>query len=233
MKKLWILAASLVFVSAGAAVEAAGPIDGEVGAIYWNSEFDSSGVAALASDAGSAGFRAQLWLFNKYGVKAGMYRTDLDDFTSIETSNYTSVDVMWRPLSPTQNNYLAVGLGWQQMELNTIGLQGDTSGVRVNVDGRVGLGKILFFYGEGSYLPSLGDATASTPSLGQFESMSGYEYEVGVSWKVFPFVQLRAGYRMHSVDFTQTGLDPLLGFGTEMEGTAESSGILAGLTFNF
>ena len=233
MKKLWILVASFVLVGAGAAVEAAGPIDGEIGAIYWNSEFDSSGVAALASDAGSPGFRAQLWLFNKYGVKAGMYRTDLNDFTAIETSNYTSVDVMWRPLSPTQNNYLAVGLGWQQMDLNTIGLQGDTNGVRVNVDGRLGLGKIVFAYGEASYLPSLSDATASTPGFGQFGSMSGYEYEFGVSVKPFPFVQLRAGYRMHSVDFNQTGLDPLLGFGTEMEGTAESSGILAGLTFNF
>ncbi|NIM61698.1 MAG: hypothetical protein GTO30_08605, partial [Acidobacteria bacterium] len=71
-----------------------------------------------------------------------MYRTDLDDFAAIETSDYTSVDVMWRPFSPTQNNYVAVGLGWQQMDLNTIGLQGDTGGVRVNVDGRIGLGKI-------------------------------------------------------------------------------------------
>jgi opacity protein-like surface antigen len=233
MKKLWILGASLVFASSATSVQAAGPIDGEIGAIYWNSEFDSSGVAALASDSGSPGFRAQLWLFNKYGVKAGMYRTDLDDFGSIETSNYTSVDVMWRPLSPTQNNYLAVGLGWQEMDLHTIGLQGDTSGVRLNVDGRVGLGKIIFAYGEASYLPKLSDAAASTPGFGQFESMSGYEYELGVSVKPFPFIQVRAGYRMHSVDFDQIGLDPLLGFGAQMKGTAESSGILAGLTFNF
>jgi len=233
MNKLWILAAGFVLVGAGTAIEAAGPIDGEVGAIYWNSDFDSSGVSALTSDAGSPGFRASLWLFNKYGVKAGVYRTDLDDFSAIETSNYTSLDFMWRPLSPTQNNYFAVGLGWQQMDLNTIGLEGDTYGVRLNVEGRVGLGKILFVYGEGSYLPSLDDATATTVRFGQFEDMSGYEYEVGVSWKMFPFVQLRGGYRMHSVDFSQTGLDPLLGFGTEMDGTAESSGFLAGLTFNF
>jgi hypothetical protein len=233
MKKLWILVASFVLVGAGTAIEAAGPIDGEVGAIYWNSDFDSSGVSALASDAGSPGFRASLWLFNKYGMKAGMYRTNLDDFSSIEASDYASLDFMWRPLSPTQNNYFAVGLGWQQMDLNTIGLEGDTSGVRVNVEGRVGLGKIVFAYGEGSYLPSLDDATATTVGFGQFESMSGYEYELGVSWKMFPFVQLRAGYRMHSIDFDQAGLDPLLGFGTEMAGTAESSGFLAGLTFNF
>ena len=233
MNKLGILAAGFVLAAAANVVDAAGPIDGEVGAIYWNSEFDSSGVAALASDAGSPGFRAQLWLFNKYGVKAGMYRTDLDDFAAIETSDYTSVDVMWRPFSPTQNNYVAVGLGWQQMDLNTIGLQGDTGGVRVNVDGRIGLGKIFFFYGEASYLPKLSDATAATPALGRFESMSGHEYELGVSVKPAPFVQLRAGYRTHSVDFSQTGLDPLLGFGTQLDGTAESSGFLAGLTFNF
>ncbi|NIL99866.1 MAG: hypothetical protein GTN89_02585 [Acidobacteria bacterium] len=232
MRKLAILVASLALVSA-TAVDAAGPVDGEIGAIYWNSEFDSSGVAALSSDSGSPGFRGQLWLFNKYGVKAGMYRADLDDFTAVETSDYTSVDLMWRPFSPTQNNYIAVGLGWQEMDLSTIGLQGDTSGIRINVDGRVGFGKILFAYGEASYLPALGDATATTPALGRFESMTGYEYELGVSVKTFPFMQFRAGYRMQSVDFDQTGLDPLLGFGTSMKGSAESSGILAGLTFNF
>ncbi len=82
MKKLWILAASFVLVGTGTAIEAAGPVDGEVGAIYWNSDFDSTGVASLASDAGSPGFRASLWLFNKCGVKAGVYRTDLDDFSA-------------------------------------------------------------------------------------------------------------------------------------------------------
>jgi opacity protein-like surface antigen len=231
MKKLLILAAILVLAPVTAL--AAGPVDGEIGAIYWNSEFDSTGAAALTSGAGSPGFRASLWMFNKYGIRAGMFRTDLDDFSNIETSDYTSLDFMWRPISPTQNNYFAVGLGWQDMDLNTIGLQGSTSGARVNVEGRLGLGKIVFAYGEGSYLPALDDAAASSVAYGRFEDLSGYEYEIGVSVKPAPFVQIRAGYRMHSLDFKQTGLDPLLGFGTEMNGTAESSGFLAGLTFNF
>ena len=231
MKQLLTLAAILVL--APAAALAAGPVDGEIGAIYWNSEFDSTGAAGLTSDAGTPGFRASLWMFNKYGIRAGMFRTDLDDFSNIETSNYTSLDFMWRPISPTQNNYFAVGLGWQDMDLNTIGLEGSTRGARVNVEGRLGLGKIVFAYAEGSYLPSLDDAAASTIGFGQFEDLSGHEYEIGVSVKPAPFMQIRAGYRMHSVDFSQTGMDPLLGFGTEMDGTAESSGILAGLTFNF
>ena len=233
MNKLLAVAAGLLLMSAGITTEAAGPIDGEIGAVYWNSEFDSTGAAALASDSGSPGFRASLWLFNHYGIKAGVYKTDLDDFTSIESSSYTSLDFMWRPLSPTQNNYLAFGVGWQEMDLNSIGLAGSTSGARVNVEGRVGLGKIFFAYGEGSYLPSLDDAAATLPALGQFQDLSGMEYEIGVSVKPAPFLNLRAGYRSHSVDFNQTGIDPLLGLGTSMKGTAESTGFLAGLIFNF
>lgn len=233
MKKLLAMTAGLMMVAAGATTQAAGPIDGEVGAVYWNSEFDSTGRSAMTSDAGSPGFRASLWLFNRYGIKAGIYQTDLDAFSSIESSNYTTLDVMWRAFSPTQNNYVAVGLGWQQMNLNSIYLAGSTSGARINVEGRVGLGRIVYAYGEGSYLPSLDDGVATLPGYGQFEDLSGHEYEVGISVKPAPFVNLRAGYRAHSIDFNQTGMDPNLGFGTEMAGTAESSGFLAGLVFNF
>ena len=84
-----------------------------------------------------------------------------------------------------------------------------------------------------AYLPSLDDGVATLPGYGQFEDLSGHEYEVGISVKPAPFVNLRAGYRVHSIDFNQTGMDPNLGFGTEMAGTAESSGFLAGLVFNF
>lgn len=226
-------AACLLWVASGPAASAAGPIDGEIGAIYWNSDFESTGVATLNSDAAAPGLRASLWLFNRYGVRAGTYRSDLDSYSSIDSSDSTSLDVLWRPISPTQNNYFAVGLGYQQMDLNSIGLSGDTTGARLSVEGRIGLGKIVFLYAEGAYAPRLDDAAADTPGFGQFEDLSGMEYEVGVSWKMFPFVQLRAGFRDQEVEFNQTGIDPLLGFGTQMEGTAESSGVLAGLTFNF
>lgn len=212
---------------------AAGPVDVEVGALYWHSDYSGSGVASLSSDAGSPAFRASLWLFNRYGVRAGVYRTDLDDFGSIENSDYTSVDFLWRPLSPTSNNYFAVGLGWQEMDLNAIGLEGDTSGLRVSAEGRVGLGTLFYLYGEGSYMPDLDEAVATTVGFGRFEDLSGQEYELGVSWKMAPFVNLRAGYRMHRVEFDQTGLDPMLGFGNAQSGTAESDGYLLGLVFNF
>jgi len=231
MKKLIFSAALLVLV-AGATAEAAGPVDGEIGAVWWNSEFDSTGATAMTDDAGAPGYRASLWLFNRYGIKAGMYEANLDPGVA-PASDYTSIDFMWRAFSPTQNNYVAVGLGWQQMDLLSIGIDGSTSGARINVEGRVGLGKIVFAYGEGSYLPSLDDASALDPMYGQFQDMSGMEYEVGISVKPAPFMNIRAGYRAHSVDFMQTGLDPLLGLGPDMDGSAESNGLLLGAVFNF
>ena len=228
-----ILFGALCLAMTALPAAAAGPVDGEFGAVYWLSDYDGSGVTALSSDSGSPAFRASLWLFDKYGVKAGVYRSDLDDVGAIEASSYTSIDVMWRPLSPTSNNYIAVGLGWQEMDLNAIGLEGDTSGARVSAEGRVGLGRLFYAYGEGAYMPDLDDANATTVGFGQFEDLSGYEYEAGISWKVAPFINVRAGYRVHSVDFNQTGLDPLLGFGSQFDGTAESSGFLMGARFNF
>jgi hypothetical protein len=60
----------------------------------------------------------------------------------------------------------------------------------------------VYAYGHGSYLPSLDD----TPAVGggTFEDMDGYEYELGVAWKMAPFISAHAGYRMTSIDFTQT-----------------------------
>jgi hypothetical protein len=233
MRSIRNLAALFVLLCTLPLSFAAGPVDAEIGAVYWNSEYSGSGVASLSSDAGSPAFRASLWLFNKYGVKAGVYKTDLQDFGAVEDSSYTSIDLLWRPLSPTSNNYLAVGLGWQEMDLNAIGLEGDTSGARITVEGRVGLGTLFYAYGEGSYMPDLDEAVATTIGLGRFEDLSGQELELGVSWKMAPFVNLRAGYRMHRVEFNQTGLDPLLGFGNAQSGTAESDGYLLGLVFNF
>ena len=78
---------------------ALGPIDGEVGAVWWANDFDSTGGAStLTADGDAPGFRAELWVYNKYGVRAGLYTSDLDDVNT-ENSDYMSVDLLWRPIS--------------------------------------------------------------------------------------------------------------------------------------
>ncbi len=227
MKTQSSLALGLFLILAAAPAAAMGPVDGEVGAVWWANEFDASdGASTLNADGDAPGFRAELWMFKKYGVRAGIYTSDLGD-VNMEDSDYMSLDLLWRPISPMENTFVAFGLGYQEMDLASIGLAGDTSGARVSAEGRFGLG-VVYLYGQASYLPELDDAPAVQAADGRFFDMSGMEYELGVSWKMAPFVNLRAGFREHSVDFTRE--DAL---SNRFDGTAESSGFLLGLTFNF
>jgi hypothetical protein len=212
---------------------AMGPVDGEIGAAWWANDFSASGNgSSVDASAGAPGFRAELWLFKRYGLRAERYSSDGADLGASST-DYTSVDFRWRAFSPTENNFLALGAGWQQMDMATLGLEGNTSGARLGLEGRVAAGGLFYFYGQGSYLPSLSDTPAVDPALGRFENMSGWEYEAGVSWKMFPFLSMRGGYRSQRVDFTRTGYEILPGEEDSMDGAVESSGFLLGLSFRF
>jgi opacity protein-like surface antigen len=217
----------LIAVLLSTPVLALGPVDGEIGAVWWANEFDSDGGAAnVSSDAGAPGFFAQLWFFDRFGLKASQYTSDLDD-VGADSADYTSVDAMWRPFSPSENNFIALGLGWEEMDLASIGLDGDTSGARVTVEGRIAVA-VVYFYGQGSYLPKLDDTPATVAADGVFEDLSSLELEAGVAWKVAPFIGLRGGYRSQKVDFTR-----IPEIGPELEGEVDSNGFFAGLNFRF
>ena len=206
---------------------AMGPVDGEIGAVWWANDQDSHyGDTTISADGGAPGYRAELWFVKRYGLRAERYSSDTGD-TGGGTSDYTSLDFMWRAFSPTENNYIAFGAGWQQIDLDMVGLAGETSGVRLAVEGRVALGGLFYIYGHGCYLPSLDDAIAADPAFGPLRNMDGSMLEAGVSWRMAPFVSMRAGYRRQDINFDTTLLD------VAIDGEAESSGYLLGLTFRF
>jgi hypothetical protein len=189
----------LLGLTFGAPLFAAGPIDGEVSAVWWANDFETkSQTATTSEDAGAPGLRAELWMLERYGVRACQYGSDP---SGSDGADYTSVDVMWRAFSPTENNFVALGLGWQQMDID--GLADETSGMRVALEGRVGLMDMLYAYGHGSYLPSLDDVDAVDPTFGRYRDLDAYEYELGVAWNAAPFVNVHAGYRVNNVSFTQ------------------------------
>ena len=205
---------------------AAGPIDGEVGAVYWAPDMAvTQGTSAMSAAATTPGLRAELWFIERYGLRVATYRSELDD-VNLESSNQTNLDFIWRVVSFSRNNYFALGAGWQLMDIAAIGLQ-DTSGARVDVDARVAATKWMYFYGQGAYLPSLEDTTAIDPIVGEFTDMEGFEWEIGVAFEPAPFISIRAGYRDCSLDFTR------LVTGTQIPGTVESSGYLLGLGVTF
>jgi hypothetical protein len=218
----------MVLVSALVAVlpaAAAGPIDGEVGAVYWSSNFDVNGATA---DATAPGLRAELWFVERYGLRAATYRSELDG-ADLESSDSANVDFIWRVVSVSRNNYFALGAGWQQMDIAAIGLQ-DTSGARLDADARIAVTKWFYFYGQGAYLPSLEDAASLHPAGGRFENMEAYEFEVGFAFEPTRFLSVRGGYRDCSLDYTRLGFDTQ---GTELPGTVQSSGFLLGLGIYF
>ena len=235
MKALgYVVAGFVLLLGLGSAPAlAVGPVDGEFGAVWWASDFDASEAGtSVSADAGAPGFRAEMWMFKRWGLRAERYSSKLDEFDGPD-SDYTSVDFRWRAFSPSENNYFAFGVGWQQMDLGTIGLDGSTAGARVGAEGRIALAGVVCLYGQGSYLPALDDTPAVDPALGRFENLDGYELETGVSWKIAPFISLRAGYRAQSINFTRTGFEPIPDGPTELDGEAESTGFLAGMTFRF
>ena len=180
---------------------AAGPIDGEVSAIWWANDIDTKSEAgATSADAGAPGLRAELRMFERYGLRADQSRSDADG----AGADYTNVDFMWRALAPSENNFVAVGLGWQRMDID--GFASDISGVRVSVGGRVELPAGLYAYGHGSYLPSLQDADSENPVLGEFKDLDAHEYELGVAWEATPVIRVHAGYRVNRLSFTQDGI---------------------------
>jgi hypothetical protein len=169
---------------------AAGPVDGEITAVYWLSDtkFDLAGLDSGSEKSEAIGFRAELWFVKKLGVSAGLFPAELAD--SDETIDYNNLDVKWRLLSPTENNFLAIGAGWQQIDVDSE----DTGGVRVVLDGRVALVGFLYFYGRAAYVPSLSD-------VGDLRGGSMTELEAGLMIKPAPFIQLFAGYRSNDVGF--------------------------------
>ena len=201
---------------------AAGPVSGEVTALYWasNSSIESSG-STISDHSYDPAARAQLWFVKKVGLSADWAKPEADYNTGSNTSmQYSNLDFKWRFLSASQNNFFALGAGWQQVDVNGTGLSSDrTSGVRLVADGRVSFVKVLYGYGRAAYLPRLKDWN---DGVSTFSDGKGYEAELGLQIKPSAFIQIFIAYRKADTTFTDSvsGSDvhfdhdgPMLGFG--------------------
>ena len=179
-------------------VRALGPVDLQVTALFWNSDTEVLGVSEPSGD---VGFRGEMWV-TRLGVSASFYQPTPEDSLSSLDFQYTDLDVKWKLISPTENNFLALGVGYQKVDLDSSGVSGDSQGPRLVAEGRVGLTNILYFYGRGAYMPDLSDLETGLVTL---TDGSGMEYEFGLQLKPFPFLQLFGGYRFHKDEY-ETGI---------------------------
>ena len=189
--------ASLALIAAALAIapaRAVGPVDVEITALGWMSDTDVNGVKE-SSEAPAA--RAEVWIVDRFGVSLGYFAPrpggDLDGFDL----TYTNLDLKYRFLSVSRNNFFAVGAGWEQIDPKVNGVS-KVQGARLAAEGRVGIVKILYFYGRAGYLPKLDDLEIDGTT---FTDGKGWDAEAGLQIKPFAFVQFFFGFRTDSLGY--------------------------------
>jgi hypothetical protein len=191
-----LLAAAIV--STGGWALALGPIDGEAGVVYWDSETDVSLLSGTTTDDTSgAGLHAEVWLLERWGFRGAAYDSEGDSGQSTGGLRYINAELNYKFFKPTENTFLAAGLGWKRVEFGDAdgGSTTDVGGVRASIHGRFGFAGFIYVYGQAGWTPSMSDVRGSD----DFESQDA---EVGISFEPAPFLSVRAGYRMEKLDFT-------------------------------
>lgn len=233
MRKTTITLALLLFAFISPAL-ALGPVDVEVGAAYWLSDTSLDFTEeSFDVDSDDINLWGQVWV-TKWGAKAAIYKTDLDHkkFESSFEINYTSLDLRYKVLELTDNNFIAVGVGYQKVEFDSAYESSlDTTGWRVSTEAHIGLGRMINFYGDGAYYFGMDDISQKGDNLAQ--DPSGWELEVGVSFKPAPFLNIRAGYRMSSLDMDILGGGPRKGSSSTYGYSIDSDGFIIGVSANF
>jgi len=174
-------------------------LDGAAGLVYWVAETELAAeggddAGTMKDDSDGAGIRAEIWT-KQFGVSGEYYGPETEGDLGSQDLSYMVLDVKWRPIRPTRNTFLAVGLGYENIDLDAT----DTSGPRIVADGRVGLAGMLYLYGKAAYLFELSDLKVGGEVVG--ENGDGHEFDLGVGIEPLPILSVWAGYRETSLSF--------------------------------
>lgn len=172
---------------------AAGPIDGQISLSWWANDFDAD-LGNGEINAGAFGGRAQLWWNETWGLKGALHRSDLADSAGADDINYLSIDLQRRLISVTEHNFIAAGVGYENLGLSD---GSDTQGLRLSLEGRLGIVGAVYAYGQTAWIPVFEDNATR-------EDLDALEFEAGIGFSPLPFVTLGAGWRKFSLDFTDS-----------------------------
>lgn len=186
---------------------ALGPLDGEITIDWWNDELSGDPFDETL-DVGTFSLRAESWWDSKWGIRGELNLSDIENDQFEDRRRY-KLDLKRRLISPTDNTFLAAGLGWENLTLET---GEDSQGIRLSLEGRVGLIGIASLYGESIWLPSLDDTN-------EYNDLSGLEFETGIVFNPLPFISIRAGYRQFKLDYSLS---------SGSDGNSTSKGFLIG-----
>jgi len=218
---LVLFAVAMLVVLGTAPSLAVGPVDVEVGALYWvhDVEQEMEGESREWSADAPALF-GEVWI-GDLGFAGSWHQSDIDagELGQVDF-DYTGVDARWKLLKAPGGNFLALGAGFQQVDIEADGESFDSTGFRLVADAKVGLGRIVYAFGQAAFWTGLDDFEGREVGL---VDPSGWEAEFGVSVKPAPFFNIKAGYRRSSIDFD------VMGSNEEWTG----DGFFGGVSFNF
>lgn len=187
MNRLRLLILVLCWLPASGAM-ALGPVAGQATLNWWANDFNAD-LGTGKVNAGAFGGQASLWLDQKWGLAGALYRSDTS--SRANDVDYFSIDLERRLLSATENNFLAVGAGYEQLGLSG----GDAHGPRLMLEGRVGLLGAVYAYGRTAWMPVFDDTSTR-------RNLDAFELEAGVGFSPLPLITLGVGWRQFDLNYT-------------------------------
>jgi len=129
------------------------------------------------------------WLNDKWSGQSSSYQANGLEKGLVDASQWT-LDIKRRLLSSTENTYLAMGLGWNDIAIS----EGESSsGVRFVAEGRVGIYGPAYLFGQAAFSPWMSNIGNQIDPLGK-------ELDLGLAVDPLPSMSFRAGYRGYWLD---------------------------------
>ncbi len=204
-----------LLAAAAASAVAGEPINAGSGLMLQHQALNLSLPSANLRASGSEHSRAEVWMAERWGLSGSLYRVEPDEAAAADGSDHVSIDLKRRVFSTTDNKFLAVGLGWENIDFES----GDSSaGMRLIVEGRFRLLGSMYLYGQSAWLPSLEDVAGRS-------ELQGSEVQAGLAFKPADVFSLQAGYRHFRLDYIDED--------TGAEDFAESGGFVLGGGFHW
>ncbi|MEN8711980.1 MAG: hypothetical protein ABF326_07265 [Arenicellales bacterium] len=136
------------------------------------------------------------WLNDKWSGHSSIHQTNGFKKSPANTSQWT-VDIKRRLLSAAENTYLAMGLGWNDLELTETE---SSSGIRFVAEGRVGIYGPAYMFGQAAFSPWMSNIESTIDPFGK-------ELEIGLAVDPLPSMSFRAGYRGYWLDSVESSAD--------------------------
>ena len=139
---------------------------------------------------------SQDWLSDKWTGQSAFYQVNKFD-TGNNDANLWTLDIKRKLLTATEDTYISMGLGWNDIEM----AQGEsTSGMRFVAEGRVGIYGPAYLFGQAAVSPWMTDAGNNIAPFGK-------ELDLGLAITPLPSMSFKAGYRSYWLDSSDLSSD--------------------------